>query len=155
MTGELLRGSLKALTTELGLLGKPLDYPFRSHSKLATDCWWKEVWQETDGGSIRIDTQTAALPLQQANDKFLMTKFIVKGFKNSGLVRLFLQVYMLAGICSGNDRHLWVNFSRGTTLCRDHLDLTGQTKGTHLLLTGSYGAKHSGNVSFSAERICN
>jgi hypothetical protein len=28
MAGELLRGSLEALTTELGLPGKPLDYPF-------------------------------------------------------------------------------------------------------------------------------
>jgi hypothetical protein len=38
MTGELLRGSLEALTTELGLPSKTLDYPFRSHFKLATDC---------------------------------------------------------------------------------------------------------------------
>jgi hypothetical protein len=42
LTGELLRGSLEGLTTELGLPGKPLDCPFCSHSKLATDCWWKD-----------------------------------------------------------------------------------------------------------------
>jgi hypothetical protein len=64
MTSELLRGSLEALTTELGLTGKPLDYPFCSHSKLATDSWRKDIWKETDEGSIGIDTQTAALPLQ-------------------------------------------------------------------------------------------
>jgi hypothetical protein len=37
MTGELLRGSLEALTTKLGLPGKPLAYPFCTHSKLVTN----------------------------------------------------------------------------------------------------------------------
>jgi hypothetical protein len=44
-----------------------------------------------------------------------MTEFIAKGLKNNRLVRLnrcrlFLQVYTLADICSGNGRHLCKNF---------------------------------------------
>jgi hypothetical protein len=118
MTGELLRGSLEALTTELGLPGKPLSYSYRAHSKLVTDCWWKDVWRETDEGSIRIDSQTEALPLQRANDQFLMTEFIANEFKNNRLVRLnrcrlFLQVYTLADICSGNGRRLCKEFFDG------------------------------------------
>jgi hypothetical protein len=64
---------IKALTTELDLPGKPLSCKFRIHSKLIMDSWWKDVRWETNNCDVQLDSQTAEIPLQRTNDRFLMT----------------------------------------------------------------------------------
>ena len=99
------------MTTELGLPGRPFDYSFKHHSKLVTNCWWQDIWREIDATPIRLEAKTAELQLQRANDQFLMSEFIRHGFKNKRLVRLnrcrvYLQVYTLADVCTGDGRKL-------------------------------------------------
>jgi hypothetical protein len=99
------------MTTELGLPGLPFAYSFKFHSKLVTTCLWKDVWRETNGTPIRLEVKTAELPLQSEKDRFLMSEFIRHGFRNKWLVRLtrcrlYLQVYTLADVCTGNGRKL-------------------------------------------------
>jgi hypothetical protein len=89
MTGELLRGTLvEAMTTELGLPGLPFAYSFKLHFKLITTCLWKDIWQEIEDTPIQLEANTAELPLQRENDRFLMSEFIRHGYRNKGLVRL-------------------------------------------------------------------
>jgi hypothetical protein len=69
MTGELLQGTLEAMTKELGLPGLPFAYLFKFHSKLVTTCLWKDIWRETGDTSIRLEAKTVELPLQRENDR--------------------------------------------------------------------------------------
>jgi hypothetical protein len=95
------------MTIELRLPGLPFAYSFKFHSKLVTTCLWKDIWRETGDTSIRLEAKTAELPLQQENDRFLTSEFIRHGFRNKRLVclnrcRLYLQVYTLADVCTGD-----------------------------------------------------
>ena len=120
LTGQLLRGSIQALTLEVGIRGQVLRQDYSIWGHLCTNSWIKAVWKEiSDHPSLSLLAPTTGLHLQRTNDRYLMEEFHHHGFKGKALLRLnrcrsFLHAITLADICTGDGRMVLLPCWNGT-----------------------------------------
>jgi hypothetical protein len=121
ITGHLLTGNLETTKLELGRPRPLFGQDFSSFGKLATKSWIRGVWEEiaTIGTDIRLEEHSKSLALQGHADRFLIEAFAASGYQNKQLrtlncCRIRLHAITLAGITTGDGRHLLEGIFDGT-----------------------------------------
>ena len=64
LLGRKFQASLEALQLEIGVAGNPLLEDYDTYGGLATDCWFKRVWERLDhyGFEVHLDYPTLEAP---------------------------------------------------------------------------------------------
>ena len=74
--GRKFQASLEALQLELGTDGNPLDLAFADYGFLATECWWKRVWERMDHYDFQMRLDYPVLPAPRINDRLFSALYI-------------------------------------------------------------------------------
>ena len=74
--GRKFQASLEALQLEIGARGNPLEESFAVYGALATDCWFKSVWERLDHYGFRIHLKYPTLEEPRVNDRLLASVYV-------------------------------------------------------------------------------
>ena len=113
------RATMETLQLEIGSIHDVFVLPYHKYHFLATDSWIKCLWLCLDKYKISLRKPSTPYPPQRTNDFSLMDTVIdAKIFTNSeiyriNLCRIYLQVFYLSDICSGNGRGVMNNYMDG------------------------------------------
>ena len=104
------RANIETMQLEIGSLSDVFSLPYHRYQFLATYCWVKDLWFSTDKYRISLRKPHSLFTLQRENDFALMDKIVhSQKFTNHeltriNLCRLYLRVFFLSDISSGNGR---------------------------------------------------
>ena len=113
------RTNIETMQLEIGSLSGVLSLPYQHYQCLATYCWAKDLWFSTDKYGISLRKPHSLFTLQRENDCALMDKVIhSQKFTNReltriNLCRLYLRVFFLSDISSGNGRGIMDHYKSG------------------------------------------
>jgi hypothetical protein len=110
-TGLLLRTVIQHMKLELGVSGCPLTYPFHLWRLCATPTQFFPYWEYASENSLILNDGLPNTPTARVNDQFLMETFSQNGFsatqlKMLNLCRLYLNIYLLSDITTGDGRYI-------------------------------------------------
>lgn len=113
------RATLETLQLELGSIHDVFSLPYHKYHFLATYTWIKDLWFSVDKYGISLRKPKSLFEIQRDNDCSLMDAVIIsKKFTNNelrriNLCRIYLRVFYLSDICSGNGRGVMHNYVSG------------------------------------------
>ena len=117
--GIMYRATLESMQLEVGSIHDVFSLPYPSYCILATQSWLKVLWYCLHKYGITVKKQKKPFPLQRENDVSLMDELVnSKLFSHRDLreinnCRLYLQVFYLSDIVSGDGTKIMHHFANG------------------------------------------
>lgn len=117
--GVSYRATLESAQLEIGSMSDLFSLPYHSYHFFTTDTWIKNLWFCLDRYKIKLKKASSLFKPQRENDISLMDAVVkAKLFTNAelakiNLCRVYLRVFYLSDICSGNGRGLMHNYKIG------------------------------------------
>ena len=113
LTGEIMGCSLEQLQLEVGIGSPVLESPFEVYGHLATDGWFKNLWEFVSDEGITLRQDDPAIPpLQREYDEYIMEKLVTigswgpKDLQSFNRCRIKMQCVTMADIVHGDGKTL-------------------------------------------------
>ena len=117
--GIMFRATMETLQLEVGSRTHPFQLPYQPFSEFATNTWMKVLWFCLNKYNITLSREQNNIYMPRENDVTLMDELVAaQRFTKSEMIRInrcriYLQVYFLSDVTSGDGRKLMYQSAMG------------------------------------------
>ena len=118
ITGHQIRCSLECAMLESGIPHNLLSWSYKDLHQLCAKSWISSLWEFVQSFQFSLSDNVPEIPLQCDNDRFLIPEFLLTGLspktiQQANLCRLWLRVWRLSDISTGDGQAIQLCYWQG------------------------------------------